>query len=305
MTVDGGTVASARLRLEQVEARPGGHPVLRGVDLSVGAGDVVGILGRSGAGKTVLLELAAGIRVPDRGRVWVEGRPPGPPAGARFPALGYAMAFPERQFFADTVEEELRVGRDRARAVEAGPGDRDGPGDLGESDPGALEALLRGVGFEDPSAILTRAPWTLSGGEQRRVALAAILAQGPRLLLLDEPTAGLDPRGCAVFGRALTRAGRGGLAVVIAGHDLRWMAGVADRLLVLEAGALSPVDLANPAHRDRIQRTGYPLPPEWQLPGGGSAGFWGNAGWRNPLPWWLNRRTGPGAGPGDPPVTAY
>lgn len=279
------------LRIEHLHASPGGRPVLHDVDLAVEAGEVVGILGRSGAGKTLLLELAAGIRAPERGRVRVGGRVPGPPPGACFPRLGYAMAFPERQFFEDTVDAEVRVGLDRAGWP------------AGEAP--EVATLLRRVGFEDPDALGDRSPWTLSGGERRRVAVAAILAQGPRVLLLDEPTAGLDPRGGEDLGRALGAAAADGVAILVAGHDLRWMATICDRLVAIDAGAAHPVDLAIPMHRDRIQRIGYPLPPEWTPPPGRSAGFWENAGWRNPLPWWLDRGAPEARGNGDPPVTAY
>lgn len=178
------------------------------------AGQVVAVVGRSGAGKTTLLRTLAGELPPRAGSVHVAGGAP------RFPEVALADQFPERQFFATTVAEEVSfAARALGRAVR----------------PEGVREGLEGVGLD--AAMASRSPWTLSVGEQRRVAIASLLVVEPRVLLLDEPTASLDGCGRADLG-ALVRAfrARGG-TVVMAGHDWMWSLPLADRAWVVGAGA--------------------------------------------------------------------
>jgi energy-coupling factor transport system ATP-binding protein len=193
---------------------------LDGVSLRLAPGELVVVLGPTGSGKTTLLRAAAGLLALSRGSVDADGVAITDAADARG-LVGLAFQRPEAQFFALTVEEDCAFG----------------PRNLGRSAADALsdarDALLA-VGL-DPDRFGPREPWTLSGGEARRVALAGVLAMRPRYLLLDEPTAGLDAEGCesvyAMVERARERAG-----VLVVTHDPDRFLRDADRVLVLQGG---------------------------------------------------------------------
>lgn len=217
-------MSGAMLRLDAVrwsapadsgEARP----VLDAVDLEIGSGECVGLVGRSGAGKTTLLTIAAGLLEPSAGRVTGPGG--GPPAPGE---IGLVFQEPERGFFEETVLADVAFG----------------PRNVGASEAGAAEAAreaLRAVGLP-PELFGGRAPETLSGGEARRAAIAAVLALGPRVLLFDEPTTGLDADGVERFRAVLAELRRRGRAFVVVSHDLGLVAEECDRLLVLEGGRI-------------------------------------------------------------------
>jgi energy-coupling factor transport system ATP-binding protein len=195
-------------------------PALDGVSIELQRGHLVVVLGPTGSGKTTLLRAAAGLLPLQRGSIEVDGRPV---AGARSVrgAVGLVFQRPESQFFALSIEEDCAFG---PRNLGRSPADA-------RSD--AREALAA-VGL-DPDVFGRREPWSLSGGEARRAALAGVLAMHPRYLLMDEPTAGLDAVGrtavCEVI--AAARAARGVLVVT---HDPEAFLGVADTVLALRAG---------------------------------------------------------------------
>jgi energy-coupling factor transport system ATP-binding protein len=198
---------------------------LTGVSLSVSLGETVVVLGPSGSGKTTLLRLAAGLLPPTSGSVTVDGAA-GPPAFRG--AVGLAFQRPETQFFAATVLADVAFG----------------PSNLGLS-------------------LGERSPFTLSGGEARRAALAGVLAMSPRYLLLDEPTCGLDAPGRRAVAAAVERA-RDRTGIVIVTHDAEEFLGGADRVLVLRDGQGvfgGTVEELASAGRD-LQASGDWAPPE-------------------------------------------
>ena len=203
------------LALDGVHARYGERTALHGVDLAVRAGEVVALMGRNGAGKTTLLKTAMGLLAAQAGRVSLLGqtvRAGDTAAVAR--RVGYVPQNPGALLFADTVRDEVLF----TRRVHRLPG-------LGES--------LARLGLEDLAAAYPR---DLSVGQRQRVALAAVLAAEPRLLLLDEPTRGLDTlqkEGLAALLRGLARDGA---AVLLTTHDVELAALVADRVVVLDEG---------------------------------------------------------------------
>ncbi|MGE5175829.1 MAG: energy-coupling factor ABC transporter ATP-binding protein, partial [Hyphomicrobiales bacterium] len=194
----------------------GAGAVLAGFDLALRAGEVVALIGASGSGKTTALHVAAGLRDP------VEGEAS---RGAGAAPVALALEYPERQLFGRTVEEDVAVAlwiaglapSERARRA---------------------AAALRDIGL-DPEAFAPRVPSTLSEGEKRRAALAGFLVDPPRALLLDEPTAGLDPAGRRSLRAALETLRASGRAILFASHDLDFVSAVADRVIVLgrEPGA--------------------------------------------------------------------
>ncbi|QZN86566.1 ABC transporter ATP-binding protein [Cellulomonas sp. C5510] len=181
------------------------EPVLRDVDLELRAGEVVALVGANGAGKSTLLACLAGLLPPLAGVV----------DGAR---AGLVAQNPEHQIAARTVRAEVAVG------LPPGPA----------TDARVAEALER-FGL---TALADRDPHRLSGGEQRRLSLAAMLVHDRGVLLADEPTFGLDRHGTAAVLGALAQTARAGRAVLLSCHDLRAVASCADRVLVLAGGRL-------------------------------------------------------------------
>lgn len=191
---------------------------LSGVTLGLERGELLVIAGATGSGKSTLLKLLAGLLRPDCGDVRVDGEPP----GSRIARGRVAIVFqnPESQFFAETLLVDVGFG----------------PRNLGVPDPDASAAsALAAVGL-DPDVFGSRSPFTLSGGEARRAAIAGALAMGARYLLLDEPTAGLDARGRRdVLAAIDAERARAGVAVVT--HDPDEFLASATRVLALDAGA--------------------------------------------------------------------
>ncbi len=201
--------------------------VLRGVDLRLEEGECLALLGPTGAGKTTLCLALNGL-VPRstggliRGRVLVEGldtrRHPVPELARR---VGLVFQDPETQFFHLTVEAEVAFGPENLGLPRAEIAER-------------VDWALRLVGMQ---AHRHRSPFHLSGGEKQRVAIASILAMTPKVLVLDEPTAYLDPRGKAEVLAVVRRLRQERtMAVVLVEQDLEQVAEFADRVAVLDAG---------------------------------------------------------------------
>jgi energy-coupling factor transport system ATP-binding protein len=208
---------------------PLARSALRSVSLEIRGGERVGISGPSGSGKSTLVQLLAGLLEPTSGRVSLDGtaahkRTAG--ARARRARMGLAFQQPEDQIFELTVLREVAFG----------------PRNLGldlDETTARVRWALAMVGL-DPAKMGERVPFTLSGGEMRRVALAGILAMRPDVLILDEPTAGLDPRGRQDLLRQV-RAWQEeiGLTLIMVSHNLDELAQLVDRMVLLEGGGIA------------------------------------------------------------------
>jgi zinc transport system ATP-binding protein len=196
------------VEMHGVELAFNGEPVLTGVELSVALGDFVAVVGPNGGGKTSLLKLITGLWRPSRGEVRVLGRTP---EEAR-PEVGYLAQHPELDpAFPITVEEVVRQGR----LGSGGRARRWRPGWPAEDRAAADQALER-AGL----AGLARRPFgELSGGQRQRVLIARALATRPRLLLMDEPTAGVDPAAEEAIYDLLQELNRE-MTIVVVSHDL-------------------------------------------------------------------------------------
>jgi energy-coupling factor transport system ATP-binding protein len=159
------------LELDQVAYHPAAaeSPILKDVSVKLEPGRPALVVGRSGSGKTTLLELIAGLASPDQGQISWQGQPT--TARQRRWLSGLVFQFPERHFIGLTIGQELKLGHRRLSSER-------------------LQQAMAQVGLADLP--LTQAPERLSGGQQRRLALAVQLLREPGILLLDEPTAGLD-----------------------------------------------------------------------------------------------------------------
>ncbi len=192
---------------------------VRDVSFEVAVGELVLVLGATGSGKSTLLRLAAGLLEPQPGHATIDGAPLDRRTARG--SVGLVFQDAEAQLFADTVVDDVAFG----------------PRNLGHSaeDAQALaREALASVGL-DPQLFGERSPFSLSGGEARRAAIAGVLAMQPRYLLADEPTAGLDAPGRSALRRLLLDA-RSRAGVVVVSHTAEEFLGAADRVLVLSDG---------------------------------------------------------------------
>ena len=226
-------------------------PALRGVSLAIGPGELVALIGPTGSGKSTLIQHFNGLLRPTAGTVRVAGHDLWAPRADRRRArqqVGLVFQFPEYQLFEETVRRDVAYG----------------PGHLGLGEATVAERVdeaLHLVGL-DPVRFGERSPFTLSGGEMRRVALAGVLAMRPEVLVLDEPTVGLDPRGKEEIIARLETLHRQGLTIVIITHSMDEVARLADRVIVLAEGRVvmagSPAEIYR---RDEdLRRVGLDLP---------------------------------------------
>jgi energy-coupling factor transport system ATP-binding protein len=182
-----------------------GEAVLRGIDVELGTGEVVALLGRNGSGKTTLLRALAGLADPMAGSIERSG------------AVAYVPQDPGTMLFASTVRAEVETT----------------PRLLGRPDPAAAARWLATLGLEE---LADRHPRSLSSGQRQRVAIAAVAVGGAPVLLLDEPTRGIDASSRAALEGAVAEHAAAGGTVVVATHDVELAARCASRVVVLGDG---------------------------------------------------------------------
>ena len=210
--------AAAALRVEGLVVEAGGHRILDGVSLQVQGSEFLCLLGPNGGGKTTLLKAVLGLLPVTAGRIEVLGE--SPERGRH--RVGY---LPQRKAFAPTFPATTA---DLIVAARRGVW----PLRVRDDEREAAREALRRVGGE---SLLDKTLATLSGGEMQRAFLARALVKAPHLLLLDEPTAGVDTRGRAEFIALLAEVARGGkLAAVLVTHNLTAVRRLADRVLYLD-----------------------------------------------------------------------
>jgi energy-coupling factor transport system ATP-binding protein len=216
-----GRVSPTTLVARNLRLNLDGVGVLQGADIAVRPGELLALVGRNGSGKTTLLRCLVGLARPDAGEILLNG---GSVKGRSLKemarSIGYVPQAPSSTLFADTVEDE--IGQTLAsRGTGAAPGE--------------VGRWLAAFGL---TLLAGSYPRDLSAGERQRVALAAILAGLPPIVLLDEPTRGMDRRRMAWLGRGLQRLCRAGCAVVVATHDVAFVAEYASHAAMLAAGRI-------------------------------------------------------------------
>lgn len=197
---------------------------LRDIDFQLEDGEFLGIAGHTGSGKSTLIQHMNGLVAPTCGRVLFDGQDLADKRAAQAcrGQVGLVFQYPEHQLFAATVADDVAFG----------------PRNLGLSDDEVskrVHAALESVRL-CPDAVGPKSPFELSGGQQRRVAFAGVLAMQPRVLVLDEPVAGLDPVAREEFLALIGELHASGLTVVMVSHSMDDLARLADRILVLNGG---------------------------------------------------------------------
>jgi energy-coupling factor transport system ATP-binding protein len=216
------------------------HQVLSGVDLAIGDHGCLAVVGPSGSGKSSLGRVMNALLRPSAGRVLLDGADLHdlPSLAEARRRVGLLMQQPDNQLFGSTVGEDIRFGPQQAGLPEDECLDR-------------MAAAMARVGL-DRESFVARSPFSLSGGERRRVALAGLLAMRPQHLVLDEPIAGLDPAGRASIEAVIAEAARE-LSVILLTADLPLALRLADRVVLLDAGRVLFDGLARDAVADRAR----------------------------------------------------
>lgn len=227
---------------------------LSGVDLTIEQGEFVGIIGHTGSGKSTLIQHLNGLIHPTEGRVLVDGvdlAGKGKEVMAKRHSVGMVFQYPEQQLFEETVAQDIAFG----------------PKNLGCSEETVKERVKEAMDFVglDYDTYAGRSPFRLSGGQMRRVAIAGVIAMKPDFLILDEPSAGLDPVGRReIFSQIRKWYEEGAFSVILVSHNMDDIARLATRLLVMSRGRCildgRPMDLFL-HHRKELEEAGVDMPP--------------------------------------------
>lgn len=195
---------------------------VEGLSMTVGAGEFLGVIGHTGSGKSTLIQHLNGLLQPTSGRILLEGKDiwadPKKIRDVRF-KVGLVFQYPEYQLFEETVIKDIMFG----------------PKNMGLSDEEALKRAKEAAHFTDlKPELLEKSPFELSGGEKRRAAIAGVIAMDPEVLILDEPAAGLDPKGRDVILAQISEYHRQrGNTILLVSHSMEDIGRVADRVLVM------------------------------------------------------------------------
>lgn len=225
------------------------HAALDDVSFQVLEGETCAVVGQTGSGKSTLLRLLCGLEAPDAGSVEVAGATTATKRGRRDVrrAVGYVMQHPERQLFAQTVESDVAFG----------------PRNMGLPADEVARRVNHALDLVGLAAKKDLSPFELSGGQKRLAAIAGVLAMQPKLLVLDEPTAGLDPRGRAGLRRLLADLRSRGVTIVQVTHSME-DAARADRVVVLDESRViadgAPAEVFSPENAERLHACGLGIP---------------------------------------------
>ena len=242
--------ASPLLKVEHVSFAYGRRGrALEDVSFEISPDTSTAIIGQTGSGKSTLLRLLCGLETPDEGRVIVSGNDTSRRRGRRAArgCVGYVMQHPERQLFAETVEKDVAFG----------------PRNLGCAEEEVARRVTKALELVGLAERRDVSPFKLSGGQRRLCALAGILAMEPAVLVLDEPTAGLDPRGRAMLRSVLANLRERGVTLIQVTHSME-DAARADRVIALDEARLvadgTPREVFSRESERRLTESGLGIP---------------------------------------------
>lgn len=218
------------LRTENLELVYGkGTPfekhAVKNVSININRGEVIGVIGHTGSGKSTLMQMLNGLIKPTSGKVYLDGKDIHADKkklrDVRF-RVGLVFQYPENQLFEETVRQDISFG----------------PRNMGLPEEAIAKRVVRAAAFAGlKDELLDRSPFDLSGGEKRRAAIAGVIAMDPEILILDEPTAGLDPMGRDVLLSQIEAYHKSrNNTVMLVSHSMEDIAGIADRVLVMNHG---------------------------------------------------------------------
>lgn len=221
------------------------------VSFTVEEGDFVGIIGATGSGKSTLITHMNGLNKPTSGKIYIDGRDlwadPEKIRDFRF-LTGLVFQYPEYQLFEETIYKDIAFG----------------PKNMGLSEEEIDRRVRRAAAFTGlPEEYLERSPFELSGGQKRRVAIAGVLAMEPRVLVLDEPAAGLDPEGRDMILSQVKRYHKEtGTTVLLVSHSMEDIAKYADKVLVMDQKKIAMYDRVDKvfARADELLALGLSVP---------------------------------------------
>lgn len=222
------------------------------VTLQIEAGEFIGLIGHTGSGKSTLIQHLNGLLKPTSGKITVNGldlTAKSTKLSEIRKKVGLVFQYPEYQLFEETVEKDVAFGPTNLGLSEE---------DIAQRVKEAIE--LVGLNYDE---IKEKSPFELSGGQKRRVAIAGVLSMNPEVLILDEPTAGLDPRGRdEILGQIKSLHHEKNITVILVSHSMEDVARMANRLIVMDKGQIA---LEGPPsqvfrHDDKLEAIGLGVP---------------------------------------------
>lgn len=231
---------------------------LTGISLTINEGEFIGIIGHTGSGKSTLVQHLNGLLHPTEGQVTVNDinlADKTEEAKQSRHMVGMVFQYPEHQLFEETIAKDIAFG----------------PTNLGLTQEEIEQRVKDAMDFVglDYKTYADRSPFHLSGGQMRRVAIAGVVAMKPKYLVLDEPSAGLDPAGREeIFAEIMRLHKEQGVTVILVSHNMEDISKMATRLLVIDDGKVlldgKPIDIFI-KYRETLQKAGVDVPPVSQL----------------------------------------
>ena len=221
------SIAADHLSFAYMPGSPFAVTALDDVSLTAEDGEFIGIIGQTGCGKSTLIQQLSGLLKPDSGRVLLDGEDINAPGYDRRQLrrkVGVVFQYPEYQLFEETVGKDVAFGPEKAGMT---------PVEVERN----VDNALRLVGF-NPDDIRSASPFELSGGQKRRVAIAGVLATDPKILILDEPIAGLDPVSRENFMELIRGLNEAGITVIMISHNMDGLAEYASRIIAIDKGQI-------------------------------------------------------------------
>lgn len=239
------------VRYVYMQGGPFEKTALDDVSLEINRGEFIGLIGHTGSGKSTLIQMLNGLLKPTSGTVSIDGKILGAKGTdmrrLRFD-VGLVMQYPEYQLFEETVSKDIAFG----------------PSNMGLDEREIQERVAFAANMVGlPEELLEKSPFDLSGGQKRRAAIAGVLAMEPKVLILDEPTAGLDPAGRdEILFKIKDMHERMDMTVILVSHSMEDIAKLADRILVMNHGQVEMFDSTDAVFRrgKRLTEIGLNIP---------------------------------------------